>query len=430
MERYDTIIIGGGFAGLSAAALLSQGGMRVLVLEQRSRLGGRARCHEDNGFIWQYGQHSHRLERKGLAAQVFDRLGEPLEFLDTRGNDAYLYFGGRLYPRPEGPLSFFTTQLLSFRSRLNFVRFFSQLMKADPNRWYDRTLLDFYRTRFHDAAVERFLSFLGFTVMVPDPALVSAGEVIAFLKRAALAPVKQGEPRGGSKQVIDRLLRVAQSHGCEVFCREKVQAIDVKGTRAAGVVTTQGAFEADRVVFAAPLPGLFDIADESLFDADFVSYVKGIEPSRGLSIDFVFDEPVTDIRGGIIGVDVPLWVKFQTNIDHSVAPPGKHVHTWGLLFERGSDITLDTIRRTEAQIETIMEEVIPGALKKAVRRRRLVIPMINGNVLKPSQSRPHRPDIICPDVKDLYFIGDTTRGDGCSGDIAFSSAVKLADRLL
>jgi phytoene dehydrogenase-like protein len=28
-------------------------------------------------------------------------------------------------------------------------------------------------------------------------------------------------------------------------------------------------------------------------------------------------------------------------------------------------------------------------------------------------------------VKNLYFVGDTTQGDGCSGDIAFSSALKL-----
>jgi hypothetical protein len=45
---------------------------------------------------------------------------------------------------------------------------------------------------------------------------------------------------------------------------------------------------------------------------------------------------------------------------------------------------------------------------------------MNGNVLTPARSKPHRPDIECPTIKGLHLIGDTVRGDGCSGDISFS----------
>jgi phytoene dehydrogenase-like protein len=55
---------------------------------------------------------------------------------------------------------------------------------------------------------------------------------------------------------------------------------------------------------------------------------------------------------------------------------------------------------------------------------------MNGNVLTPAQSKPHRPDIQCPGIKGLYLIGDTVRGDGCSGDISFSSAMKAVDKIL
>ena len=55
----DVIVIGAGFAGLSAAVRLTRRGARVLVLEARSRLGGRATAFPDRetGELVDNGQH-------------------------------------------------------------------------------------------------------------------------------------------------------------------------------------------------------------------------------------------------------------------------------------------------------------------------------------------------------------------------------------
>jgi squalene-associated FAD-dependent desaturase len=59
VSRFDVVIIGAGFAGLSAAVRLARDGARVLVLEARSRLGGRATAFEDRdtGELVDNGQH-------------------------------------------------------------------------------------------------------------------------------------------------------------------------------------------------------------------------------------------------------------------------------------------------------------------------------------------------------------------------------------
>jgi hydroxysqualene dehydroxylase len=58
-SSYDVIVIGAGFAGLSAATRCAERGARVLVLEARSRLGGRATAFpdRDSGELVDNGQH-------------------------------------------------------------------------------------------------------------------------------------------------------------------------------------------------------------------------------------------------------------------------------------------------------------------------------------------------------------------------------------
>jgi squalene-associated FAD-dependent desaturase len=59
VTRWDVAVIGAGFAGLSAAVRLAGEGARVLVLEARSRLGGRATAFADRetGEVVDNGQH-------------------------------------------------------------------------------------------------------------------------------------------------------------------------------------------------------------------------------------------------------------------------------------------------------------------------------------------------------------------------------------
>jgi len=425
----DAIIIGAGYAGMSAAALLAHAGRKVIVLEASGLIGGRALSYRnEKGYVWEYGAHSHRLGHKGIANDVFKRLGGEIDFL-PEANDAKLIFKGKLWERPEGPAGFLKTPMFSVRARLALLALLAKIKKADPWAWYDKTLLDFYRTSLQHHEVEAFLPFLGMTIMCPTPDKVSAGEVIEFLQRVFQARVGVGEPRGGSAQLFTGLKEHIEKNG-EIHLSEKAEKIIIENGRAAGVTTDRAAYTASNIIFAARLPLIVDLMDSRLLPGATLDYAKNIESSSSLTIDFITGNPVTDIRAGILGVDIPVWARFQSNADPSFTPRGKYLSTWGIMLPWHFNGDPIIIEQAEKRLKDVIAAAFPDFLPRVVEERKIVVPVMNGNVLTPAQSKPHRPDIECATIRGLYFIGDTVRGDGCSGDISFSSAMKAADKIL
>ncbi|MDT8272489.1 MAG: FAD-dependent oxidoreductase, partial [Desulfomonilia bacterium] len=390
----DAIVIGAGYAGMGTAALLARAGWKVLVIEKTSLVGGRASSFtDDQGYTWEFGAHSFRLGHKGIANELFHRLGLEINFLpETR--DAKLIYSSRLWERPNGALGFLTTPMLSLRARLTLLMLLVRIKKASPGMWYDRTLLDFYHQWFSNQELEGFLSFLGMTVMCPDPGRVSAGEVISFIQRALAAGIGAGDAVGGTRQICAKLQTQVEKTG-ELHLNEEVLSLRTDHGRVIGVETDKGTYDSQRIVYAAPLDHLFDIANEELFSPEFCAYCRSIEHSSGLTIDFVTDYPVCDIKGGILGVDVPIWARFQSNADPSFTPQGRYLSTWGILLPWGFDGDPEIVEKTEARLKSTISTLFPHFLANLRRERKLVVNRLNGNVLVPLHAKPHRPDVRC-----------------------------------
>jgi len=128
----DIIVIGGGVAGFSAATALAEAGARVLVLEARPGLGGRATAFTDpeTGERVDNGQHILMgcytdtlalLERIGAADRVRWQAGLALAMIDQRGHESVL----KLPPMPS-PLHLLGGVLawdaLNWHERLSILR--------------------------------------------------------------------------------------------------------------------------------------------------------------------------------------------------------------------------------------------------------------------------------------------------------------------
>jgi zeta-carotene desaturase len=139
-ENFDVAVIGGGVAGLAAATRLAEAGRRVLVLEARGQLGGRATAFSDRetGELVDNGQHvlfgcyreTFRLLRR-IGAEANVRVQPSLEvpYLDESGLRSVLRC-----PQLPSPLhlvaGIFTWDALSWGDRLSVLRVAGPLLAA------------------------------------------------------------------------------------------------------------------------------------------------------------------------------------------------------------------------------------------------------------------------------------------------------------
>lgn len=152
------IIIGGGIAGLAAAATLAKADIPCTILEAGSQLGGRARsvAVEFNSKVVQLdnGQHillgAYQATLKLLADigvnehDAFMRLPLTLELLTQHGDIAFKFSAVRYLPFPVNQLfGFLTCKGLNFKERLSVVKLVNRLKKSRYQISHDQPLLDF-----------------------------------------------------------------------------------------------------------------------------------------------------------------------------------------------------------------------------------------------------------------------------------------------
>jgi len=82
MVKYDTIIVGGGIAGLTSAVYLARAGKKILLIEKNEEFGGLVNTFNSDGFRFEAGVRA--LESAGIILPMLNDLNIELETIRSK----------------------------------------------------------------------------------------------------------------------------------------------------------------------------------------------------------------------------------------------------------------------------------------------------------------------------------------------------------
>ena len=111
----DVVVVGGGLAGLSAAALVAQAGRSVILFEQAGDVGGRAATQVRHGISFNLGPHA--LYFLGACVQVAPGARRTLHGTGSQPGKSRLLTREGAHPLPRGPYAWRDRESVNLRRR-------------------------------------------------------------------------------------------------------------------------------------------------------------------------------------------------------------------------------------------------------------------------------------------------------------------------
>jgi squalene-associated FAD-dependent desaturase len=420
VEAKDVVVIGGGFAGLSAGVALAERGYRVALLEGKPALGGRAYSFNDpeTGDFVDNGQHVlmgcyHAtldfIRLIGARDRLIVQRKLEIEMLDGPGRRAYL----RAAPFP-GPLHMAGAVLgyrhLTMGERIGVLRAGLKLMamrRREPARIARMSVAELMDAMGQGPrARAAFWYPISIATLNEDPGLASAGLLAEVMKRAFFA--RRGDSAmiysrvGLSELYCDAAREFIERRDGVVACRAQAEAIEMgeDGTAAAVRLRDGSRLGAANFVVAVPAEQLMKLVPAP--GDPFFASIGSIRSSPIICVHVWLDREVTNSAFvGFIGTTTQwLFNKRQIFAQHGERHSGylsfvisgaRH------LVERSNDELLELVTND-------LRAMIPAARNANVVKA-IVLKEKHATMAPDPLSDMSRPRTPTP-IANLFLAGD------------------------
>ncbi|MEW1924956.1 NAD(P)-binding protein [Streptomyces sp. NPDC088360] len=368
-------VIGGGFAGLTAAITAAESGARVTIHESHHTLGGRARTAEG---AYRTNEGPHALYNGGphwTWLKQRDLIGPLASLPPIEGTRLRLHHQGRLRRTP--PLAML------------------KLLRRRPEQApVDEDFMTWATAEVGEEGARAAAHYIAVATFHHDPGSLSARFVHERLRRATKLPPEAHYPRGGWGSVIDRMATLAWNLGVRVETLSRVDSL-------ASLPAT------GPVVVATSLP-----AARRLLQDDTLQW----DSARTTLVDVA----LTSRRGdpfAISDLDGAGWIERFTTQDRTLAPAGQE------LIQGQIPLSPDESKADgAARADHLLDLGFPGWRDRLVWRRDAVSNGRTGAVDLPGTTWRDRPAIDRGD--GVYLAGDQVAAPGLLSEVSFNSALE------
>jgi len=490
----SVIIIGAGFAGMSAAAFMAKAGWNVTVLEKGATVGGRARQLKAEGFTFdmgpswywmpdvferffaQFGKKTtdyYTLTRLDPSYRVYwenETSDLPANYTDLRqvfeimepgsavNLDKYLEEAAHKYKIGMQRLVYKPGQSLSEFMNIEIIR---NILSLDIFTSIKKHVAKYFKHPKLQQLMEFPVLFLG-ALPQDTPSLYSLMNY---------ADIKGGTwyPKGGMYAVVKAIKKLAEELGVTFRFDEEVEEIVIEDKKVKKIRTNKNEYQTDVVISGAD----YYHTEQKLLKAEHRSYSlnywnkKVLAPScliffvglnkrltgilhHTLFFDVPFDVHAEEIYKNKQWPNEPLFYLSVTSLsDDSVAPVG--CENLFILIPIASGLTEDTDELRERYFSKIigrMEKKIGKSIGEAIiyKKSYSVSDFINdyhsfkgnayglANTL--SQTANLKPSCQSKKIKNLFYTGQfTVPGPGVppcliSGEVVATQVLKTINRSL
>ncbi|MEU9730832.1 NAD(P)-binding protein [Streptomyces sp. NPDC048002] len=371
-------VIGGGFAGLTAAVTAAEAGAKVTVYEAHHTLGGRARTadgpyrtNEGPHALYNGGPHWAWLKKRDLIGPL--AAIPPLEAARLR-----LRHKGVLRRTPPfGMLKLLRHGASQAPVDVDFLTWATGVAGEEGAR-----------AAAHYSAVALFHH---------DPGALSAAFVQERLRRATKLPPEAHYPRGGWGGLIGRMADHAWNLGVRIETLSRVDALptDTPVVVATSLDSARRLLKDDTLTWPSGRTALIDLA---------------VRTRRGDA--FV----VSDL-------DHPGWIERFTAQDRTLAPAGEQLIQGQIPLGPGESRAVGT-----ARAEELLDLGFEGWRDRVTWRREALAGGRTGAVDLPGTSWRDRPGI--DRGEGVYLAGDQVAAPGVLSEVSFNSALNAVSLAL
>lgn len=414
MERMDNsrqvAVVGGGLAGLAAAAYLARDGHRVTVFERADALGGRARTRERDGVLHNLGPHA--FYRGGAAEEVLADLGVIFTGSSPNGMGVCLR-GGRTAALPRDARTMLTSRLFRLRDRAEAGARMMTLRGADPESMRGRTVARYLREEFtHDNSRDYVEAVIRLATYANAPGHVDIADAMLQLGGGGISGVTYID--GGWQTLVAGLRSAAAAAGAELRTGARIVRV-APGPRPAVVLQDGSRVEAGAVILAVA-PG---VAADLLPIAATRRWAEDAVPARAACLDVTLRKLPRPRRLFGLGVDRPWYLSVHTKFAR-LAPEGLTTVSVAKYLAAGESNDPEADLR---ELEGMLDAVQPGW--RELETGRQFLPGMVVTTAVPRSDRggiPGRPGPAVPGAEGVLVAGDWVGPTGWLTNAALGSA--------